>query len=182
MQTTVADHAPVCNHDRQMMQPAALCSVNLRFPVPGYGDAQATGRGATPQEAARNLRATMDATREALAPEPEPTREEKLAQLLSKCVLKATQRGDFEAVTRLAKAYALAAKGYVDDPTNRAGEWCVRSERDPQLWYTINTTEHGMLCSCPDAGYNPERPCKHQLAVHFHSRIAQQDCEESPRG
>lgn len=50
--------------------PESPCSVNAVFELGGYGRLQATGRGFTPQQAAENLRDTIEATRAALLPPP----------------------------------------------------------------------------------------------------------------
>lgn len=145
--------------------PEASCSVNLRFAVGPYGQmAQATGRGMTAAEAARNLRETMEATRAELAPPPPPTREARLAQLLACGLTRAVAKGDGGLVERLAKAAALVLSGAVE-PTERAQALAVRSQRDMNVWYTVE----GLACSCPDWGKRrgDETPyhCKHRLAV-----------------
>ncbi len=147
--------------------PEAACSVNLRFRVEGYNDpAQATGRGATPEEAARNLKATIDATRAALA--AQPARHERLAQLFACGVSKALGREDFGLVERLTKAVVLVETGKVE-PGERAGMMAVWSLTNPGTYYEVDETPHGYSCTCPDFRRHVDKEasryyCKHALA------------------
>jgi hypothetical protein len=155
--------------------PEAACSVNIRFRVEGYGDAQATGRGTSPAEAAQNLRQTIDATRLALAPEGPPvppTRAEQVAHLLSHGLTKALIQGDTGLVERLAKAAALVL-GNAVEPTDSPAVMAVRSAHEPSTWYEV---ANGMVCTCKDwekhhrAGDGRYR-CKHVLCVLMSARM-----------
>ena len=155
--------------------PEAACSVNLRFDVPGYADrAQATGRGASPAEAAAHLRETIDATRLALAPPAPPMREEQLAHLLASGLAKATAQADYGLVERLAKAAALVLSGAVE-ATDSPAVMAVRSQTAADHWYEV--TLSGFVCTCKDWSHAAQaghmRPCKHGLAVAFSTRLPQ---------
>lgn len=162
--------APAVIPQGQAHLPEAACSVNGFFTVNGWTrDFQATGRGATPQEAAHNLKATMVATQEALAPIPPPTREERLASLLACGLTRAVSKGDTGLVERLAKAAALVLSDAVE-PTERVQAMAVRSAHQPDTWYTIE----GISCSCPDWERHREEGgycCKHRLAVWMHRKL-----------
>lgn len=156
--------------------PEASHSVNVFFDVPGYGKAQATGRGRTAQEAAQNLRATIDATREALAPHPqEPpvrSRMQRLAMVLACGLDKAVRRGDRGLTDRLTRAAMLVLSDAVQ-PGNREGLLTVRSMQAPETWYEVE----GMQCTCPDwskhAKAGEKYSCKHVLAAMLYTRLAE---------
>lgn len=165
--------------------PEALCSVNIRFQIPGYADfGQATGRGDTPEQAARNLTETIAATKAALAPAPAPqtellsaprTREQILAGLLTCGMQKAVAKGDMGLVERLAKAAALVLSASVE-PTDRADCTAVRSACHAETWYEVETSTGKHTCSCPDYQHHRDEAkrycCKHIAAVMMHQRIA----------
>ena len=147
----------------------APCSVNLKFAIGACGQmVQATGRGLTGAEAAKNLRETIEATKHALAPPAPPTREECLQQLYAKGLACAKSRNDFALAQRLGKAMALVTFGLVE-PDHSPGTYVVRSEGTPDTWYAVDVQGH---CSCPDAAYHPKRPCKHVLALTMWQRLA----------
>jgi len=156
--------------------PEAACSVNLLFDVPGYGKAQATGRGANADEAAANLTATIAATRAALAPVPaEPpmrTRTEQLAALLACGLDKAMAKHDLSLVERLSKAAALVLGGAVA-PGEREGLLTVRSQREPELWYSVEAGQ----CTCKDWSTHTKAGqkfcCQHVLASAMYLRLAE---------
>jgi hypothetical protein len=145
--------------------------------MPGYADqALVTGRGATGAEAAAQWQASRDALLAVLAPPPAPippTREEVLSRLLTCGTLKAVKRGDFALVQRLTKAFVLVVKGMIEC-TEREGAYAVRSERDMNLWYTVE----GMTCSCPDSqrhrGDEHTHCCKHVLCKLMYERAEQE--------
>lgn len=152
----------------QLMAPEALCSVNMHFAVAGYGTAQATGRGATPQEAVKNLTGTMAATITALAtPEPTPmNRYEKLGRLIT-CGLQKAQ-DDPKLTERFLKAVQLVTLGHVtSEPEN--GMYAVQSQTDETRYYA-NATR----CTCPDRRKHEDEPdykCKHSLAVCLTAKL-----------
>lgn len=146
--------------------PEAPCSVNMKFAIGVGGQmAQATGRGITGAEAARNLRDTIEATRYAFAPPAPLTREERLGALLACGLSRAVAKGDLALAERLSKAAVLVLVGAVE-PGERAGVMAVRSQRDSTLWYEVE----GMAqCSCPDSKKHRTDEtkyfCKHSFAV-----------------
>lgn len=151
--------------------PEAACSVNLFFEIDvRYGKAQATGRGATPAEAARNLHETIEATRQALAPQL-PTREEALAALLAKGLAKAVSKEDWGLCERLSKSAALLLSGAVQ-PTDSPAITAVRSATHPDTWYEVA----GTVCSCKNSVQHVQAGdshylCKHALAVLLARKI-----------
>ena len=155
----------------------APCSVNGYFKVEGYADRfQATGRGATASEAARNLQATIAETRlalEAPAPAPPvPSREERLAALLACGLKKATAQANWGLIERLSKAAALVLSGAVM-PGEREGLLTVASSTQVSTWYEV---EHGKTCSCPDFARKSRTTegqyrCKHLLASLLYARL-----------
>lgn len=155
--------------------PEASHSVNIFFEVPGYGKAQATGRGRTAQDAAANLKSTIDATRAALAPAPdEPpvrSRTQRLAALLACGLDKAVQRGDLGLAERLTKAATLVLSDAVQ-PGERADLVTVRSQAEPATWYDVQGTQ----CTCPDgtrhAKAGEKYCCKHVLAALLWTRLS----------
>lgn len=148
--------------------PEVPCSVNGFFHVDGYPDRfQATGRGSTAQDAARNLRDTITATKTALEAPVPTTREQRLSTLLTCGLTRAVAKGDWGLVQRLSKAAALALSGAVEYTGEGATD--VRSQREPtQTWYTVG--EDGS-CTCQDwrvhhkGDGEPRYRCKHVLAV-----------------
>lgn len=175
MQTTII--APcatkVQHHDTPAptMLPEAPCSVNMKFAVGVTGEcAQATGRGATAQEAATNLKATVDATRAAFAPPAPLSREEQVGRLLACGLSKAVAKGDTQLCERLMKGALLVLAGAVE-PGNRGGVMAVRSQRDSATWYEVE----GRTCSCPDARRHQQDEarycCKHVCAALFVTKI-----------
>lgn len=155
--------------------PEAACSVNLFFDVPGYGKAQATGRGATAAEATANLTATIAATRAALAPAPAepPVRSlpQRLASLLACGLDNAVKRGDYGLGERLSKAAALVLSGAVQ-PGDREELLTVRSMAEPETWYEVEAGQ----CTCRDwtkhAKAGETYLCTHGLAALMHTRLA----------
>src|ERR1043166_10055323 len=95
--------------------PEAACSVNGYFHIDGYADRfQATGRGHSAADAARNLADTIRATRAALeTPPPPPSREARLSALLACGLRKAVAKHDYDLVGRLSKAAAVVLSGAV---------------------------------------------------------------------
>jgi len=159
--------------------PEAACSINLLFDVPGYGKAQATGRGLTADEAVANLAGTIAATRAALAPTPpvpaEPpmrTRTEHLAEMLACGLDKAMAKHDLSLVERLSKAAALVLGGAVA-PGEREGMLAVRSQREPETWYSVEAGQ----CTCKDWSTHTtagqKYTCKHILASAMYTRLAE---------
>lgn len=171
---------PVMPHGTALL-PEAACSINGRFFITGYSDSfQVTGRGASPQEAARNLKGTMDATREALAPTPLAPREERLALLVARGTQKALAARDYPRLERLTKAYILVVRGFVEEvifDDKPQGIWKVHSQQDP-----IHTTYsvQGRTCDCPDARRHAEDThyfCKHSTAVCLLRTVEKQEQE-----
>jgi hypothetical protein len=160
--------------------PEAACSVNLFFEVAaGYGKAQATGRGANAQEAAANLKATIEATRAILAPPPLASRTERLAALLACGTQKALASGNTARLDRLARAYLLVVKGMVgavtvnDVPT---GAYEVQSQTTPGKRYFVESQS----CECQDARKHADDPsffCMHSLAALYVTRLDAQEAE-----
>lgn len=111
-------------------------------------------------------RQTIDATRQALAPEGPAvpaTREARLAQLLTCGLQRASNKGDWGLVERLSKAAALVLRGAVEG-TERAQAYAVRSQAQPDTWYTVEAGH----CSCPDWHKHRDEGryyCKHGLSV-----------------
>lgn len=154
--------------------PEMFCSVNGFFYVGDKGDKfQATGRGFTPAEAAQNLKETMAATLEALAPPvvaaPAPqSREAQIAALLTCGLRKAMQVNDMGLVERLAKAAAIVLSGGVE-LSNRPGALAVRSQSNPETTYEVE----GKLCTCQDSQRHQDRVCKHVLAAAMWQRLTE---------
>lgn len=151
--------------------PEAPCSVNGFFTVPGFArDFQATGRGTTSGEAARNLAATMAATREALAPSPAPGREAHIAVLLAKGLACAAAKKDTALAERLSKAAYLVLSDAVQS-TDRPAVMAVRSMTSQDTIYEVT----GTVCTCPAwakaARAGTPQPCKHGLAVAMAARL-----------
>lgn len=191
----IADQTPGCKslsplalwHATQPtpLLPEAPCSVNLFFEVQGYGKAQATGRGTTPQEAVANLQGTIQATRAALAtraaietppaPPAPPSREAQLATLLTCGIQRALSKGDMGLIERLSKAMVLVLSDAVT-PGMHEATWTVRSEANSDTSYEVS---HGGACTCKDwkhrnkTGESTYR-CKHILAVLFTERLGSQ--------
>jgi len=160
----------------------------MRVPIPGYADtALVTGRGDTPEQAARNLTETIQATKAALAPAPaaqtEPlhaprSREQVLAGLLTCGMQKAVTKGDMGLVERLAKAAAivLAKEHLYQDPNTPDHYELLGQMRHAQMTlYHVNPRT--LHCTCPDfSTHNSEAQekrhmCKHLLAVMMYERI-----------
>jgi hypothetical protein len=152
--------------------PEAACSVNGYFHIDGYADRfQATGRGHSAADAARNLADTIRATRAALeTPPPPPSREQRLSALLACGLTKAVAKHDYDRVCRLSKAAALVLSGAVE-PTASPAVMAVRSQAHPETWYEVS----GAVCSCPDSVKhvrNGEKYlCKHGLAVAMMTKL-----------
>ena len=152
--------------------PEAACSVNLFFDVPGYGKAQATGRGLTHDEAVANLTGTIASTRAALAPAPPLTPTQRLSRLLACWMERAWAREDEALAERLMRAAHLVRQGAVQ-PGNRAGLMTVRSQQG-DTWYDVEMT----TCTCPDWEKHAKTAtehyyCKHLLAVIMAAKLAE---------
>ena len=162
--------------------PEAACSVNVMFDLPGYGKAQATGRGANADEAAANLASTIAATRAALAPVPaavavvvEPpalSNTQRVAHMLACGLDKAMARQDVALVERLSKAAALVLGGAVA-PGERDGLLTVRSQAEPETWYSVEAGQ----CTCKDWSLHTKAGakfcCKHVLSAMMYTRLAE---------
>ena len=187
---TVAQTPYACNNGhatpaalpQEPSTPEALCSMNgfVKIGRAETRNHQVTGRGATPEEAAANFFGCLDALEAGYAaraqcetppaaPAP-PSREARLAQLLTCGLQRAVTKGDMGLVERLSKAAALVLSGAVE-PTERAQALAVRSQAHPDTWYTVE----GLCCSCPDWGKHraEETPyhCKHLLAAWLHKKL-----------
>ena len=152
--------------------PEAPVSINCRVAVPGLTDQpQVTGRGTNGYEAAYRLKEGVDALLALYAPPPPPTREQRLAQLLTCGLQRAVAKGDIGLVERLAKAAALVLSDAVET-TERAQALAVKSQAHPDTWYTVE----GVCCSCPDWAKHraDEAPyaCKHGIAAYFWRKLA----------
>lgn len=147
----------------------APCSVNTFVETSTLGRIQVTGRGTTPAEAVANLQGMV----EALRPPPPPvrSREERLAQLLTCGLTRATAKGEWAMVEKLAHAAALVLSGAVQ-PGERDGVLTVRSRSNSELWYDV---ENG-CCSCTDymqkAKEGETYYCKHLVCVLMFQRLA----------
>lgn len=165
---------------RQMMHPEALCSVNMHFQVMGYGTAQATGRGATPQEAVTNLTGTMAATIVALedrAQKGPMNRYEKLGRLITCGLAKAAS--DQKLQERFMKAVQLVVHGHVSPeggtvlgPVGGGGGdvYRVYSQTTEGASYYANATR----CTCADRTRHEADQaykCKHILAVLLYAKL-----------
>ena len=186
METTLPQSVNGSTREGVPLLPAlaeAPCSVNVRFRVHGYLDAgQATGRGFSPEEAAENLRRTIEATRAALAPPPAvplplANRTTRLALLLACGTEKALVRGDRALIERLAKAYLLVIDGKVEPA----------SEEIPCLRYHVGSQQpdgpiyevEGLTCTCYDSRHHAadetRYACKHSLGVLYCQRLTEQE-------
>ena len=185
MHTTIAHGLQ--EHKEAAPLAEAPCSVNIRFKVRGFLDAaQATGRGHTPDEAAENLRRTIEATRAALAGPPALAgRTTRLALLLDSGTEKALACGDRKLVERLVNAYLLVLDGKVADKTGKGSplpRYQVHSQQEPA--HTIyEVCEYG--CTCRDsknhAADEIRYACKHVLSVLYYQRLLEQE-EEACHG
>lgn len=168
-----------------MAQPTmteAPCSLNAFVDVNNIR-VQVTGRGETPTEAINRFYDLMSALMPptpSVAAEPElepptapvPTLESQVASLLACGLSKATARQDWPLVARLSHAAALVLAGAVE-MGSVAGEMAVRSQANPDTWYTVADR----TCTCPDyqraaRADNTKHCCKHILAVSMWARLA----------
>ena len=164
-------HSAPVNSSVPPVFPEAPCSINGFFTIPGFArDFQATGRGTTATEAARNLATTMAATREALAPAPAPTREAQVAALLAKGLACAAAKHDTALVDRLSKAAYLVLSDAVQT-TDSPAVMAVRSMSILDITYEVT----GTVCTCPAWGKaaraGTPHVCKHGLAVAMTARL-----------
>ncbi|HEY5865106.1 MAG TPA: SWIM zinc finger family protein [Candidatus Tectomicrobia bacterium] len=150
--------------------PESPCSVNVFFEIEGYGRAQATGRGLTADEAASNLRETVMATKKALEAPPVVSMEARLGALITCGMQRATKKGDWALVEKLANAAAIVLSGAVE-PGEREGLTAVRSQKNPETWYSVEEN----TCTCPAWEHavrkGEKQPCKHVLAAHLSARL-----------
>ena len=161
--------------------PEASCSVNLFFEVPGYGKAQATGRGRTGAEAVDNLRQTIAHTLSAFAPHPPPlaSRTQRLSLLLACGLEKALAKDDGKLAERLTKAALLVLAGHVEEVVidgQPMGVYRVRSQAEPAN--TVYDVQ-GRVCECQDSRRHAEDTtpyhCKHSLASLLVHRLSEQE-------
>ena len=108
---------------------------------------QCTGRGSTPEEAAANFFGCLDALEAGYAaraarPAPLPPRTERLAQLITKGLTCAAEQKDQALLDRISKA-AYMVLTHAVEPTERAEALAVRSQANPDTWYTVE----GAQCS-----------------------------------
>ena len=177
---TIAQHTYGCNNGHAApaaipqgpaVLPEAAISLNGYIHVTGLTERiQVTARGHDAAEAAQRLKAGMDAVQATFAPAPPPTREARLAQLLTCGLQRAVAKGDMGLVERLSKAAALVLSGAVE-PTDSPTVMAVRSQTEPETWYEVS----GTICTCPDSQKhlrNGEKYlCKHALSILIAQRL-----------
>lgn len=116
MSSTAGEHNPIALYGQgpSLLSlpelPEAPCSVNCFFEL-GTMKAQATGRGRTPQEAAKNLRDTIDETQKVLG--NQLTFSAKLGKYIGRLVTEASEQGNWHLIERIGLAASLVTHGSV---------------------------------------------------------------------
>lgn len=149
-------------YEAQRRLPDAPCSVNLFFKLDGYPrEAQATGRGWTPAEAADNLAATIEQVRARLAPPPAPTLAERIGKELSRALEKVGH--DREKWLRCSDAALMVIRGAV---YAEAGGYVVWDNGEAVPYHLAQCGP----CTCNDAQAHAGKTpyyCTHQMALWF---------------
>ncbi len=149
------------------MLPESPCSVNTFIEIEGVGRVQVTSRGFTAVDAAANLRDTIAATRQALAPQP-PT----IGALLEAACIKAIAQQDDGLAAKAVQAALLVLRGAVTPPNVVQGVWLVQGSAE--LPYVVDLHDvdapGGRSCNCPDWTHRngPDKEphaCKHICAT-----------------
>ena len=153
----------------------APVSMNTFVEVDSVRRVQVTARGTDAGITARDLRQAVDAVRQEFAPAPRPSREDRLHTLLSKALLCAHDKEDYDLMTRLSKGASLVKRDVVE-MGERAGTYAVRSASNPLTWYTVEQC----TCSCEDWTRHSKKGvekwyCKHICSVVFYQRLETQE-------
>lgn len=154
--------------------PEAPCSINMFFEVNGM-KGQATGRGDTPKKAVANLQETMEEARRAFAPPvPQLTMAQRLAKYAACAIEKAIEREEYDRLSCIGEAVALAARGSVYADPSRPNVFIVWDHVGIDR---VFVKENGH-CDCVEDRWR----CAHSMAVWFAKRVGMVgSADEGPR-
>ena len=172
-------HTPAVVPQGPSTLPEAPVSLNCFVEVPGLGRVQVTGRGYGAHSEAEAVAHLLLASEQLKAqtqpqgPPPPPTREEQIAQLLTKGLACAVAKGDWKLIDKLSKAAALVLNNAIE-ATDSPTIWAVRSSQDAEHWYEV--TKDSYVCTCPDWNKHYKKGdhkylCKHGTALAMFQRI-----------
>lgn len=172
----VNGHKPIVATAQASALPEATISLNCFVEVPGLGRCQVTARGFSEAEAVQHLLCATEqlkAQTQPQGPPPPPTREEQIAQLLTKGLACAVAKGDWKLIDKLSKAAALVLNNAIE-ATDSPTIWAVRSSQDAEHWYEV--TKDSYVCTCPDWNKHYKKGdhkylCKHGTALAMFQRI-----------
>lgn len=174
--TSIAESATTVQADQAPALPEAAISINAYIHVPGLPERiQVTARGRQALDTAQRLKEGINAIQQTFAPTPPlPSREQRLAILLTCGLQRAVNKDDYRLIERLSKAAALVLAGRVVD-TGQA-VWEVRSQTEPA---TTLYEVQGRTCTCPDSHKHEADEqryyCKHAAAVLFAMKLNAQE-------